>query len=190
MAKKEYDYLVTLRKNLDKKVNAVSLILLFISVCIFSYTGIRLWSTAGHRLAVICFVIIAFIVIWVAICLQSSRIKNYRLALLVAGAYFFFPPFHFTWLGILYIVIGILEKQAKFPQEIGFDTEGVTTNSIPGRFYPWSDLKNVLIKDNLLTLDFKSNKLYQKEIQDFVSPSLTAEFNDFCSKQLMQNTGN
>lgn len=184
MERKEYNYLVTLRKNVDGKINAVSIILLFISICIFFFTAIKLWGTIHQHISIICFVITAFIIAWIFLGLFTTRVKNYRLALLVAGAFFFFKPFEFTWLGILFIVIALLEKQAKFPQEIGFDDQGVTTNSIPSRFYPWVDLKNVLIKDNLLTLDFKSNRLYQKEIQNKVPHEVEVEFNRFCQKKL------
>lgn len=188
MAKKEYNYLVTLRKNVDGKINAISIILLFISICIFFFTAIRLWGTANQQISIICFIITAIIIAWIFLGLFTSKVKNYRLALLLAGAFFFFKPFEFTWLGILFIVIALLEKQAKFPQEIGFDEEGVTTNSVPSRFYPWTDLKNVLIKDNLLTIDFKSNRLYQKEIQNKVPKTMEEEFNSFCQRKLTQIT--
>lgn len=187
MNNKEYNYLVTLRKNVDNKVNTISIILLFISICIYLFTGVRLLGTGNQRAVVICFVIVAFVVIWILLSLFTKKVKNYRLALLVAGVYFFFYPFNFTWLGILFVVIALLEKQAKFPQEIGFDMEGVTTNSIPSRFYPWADLSNVLIKDNLLTIDFKSNKLYQKQLQERITKGLEAEFNQFCQARLQNS---
>lgn len=186
MEKKEYNYLVTLRKNVDGKINAISIILLFISICIFFFTAIKLWGTVNQHISIICFVITALVITWIFLGLFTNKVKNYRLALLLAGAFFFFKPFEFTWLGVLFIVIALLEKQAKFPQEIGFDEQGVTTNSIPSRFYAWADLKNVLIKDNLLTLDFKTNRLYQKEIQNKVSKTIEVEFNAFCQSKLNQ----
>ena len=89
-------------------------------------------------------------------------------------------------MGVLFLLIGLLEKQAKFPQEVGFDEEGITTNAIPNRFYAWTEVTNVVLKGGLLTFDFKNNKLYQKEIQDRVTLTLEEEFNAFCRKQLEQ----
>lgn len=183
MAAKEYDYLVTLKKNIDRKVNTVSLILLIISICIFLYTATQLLNTAFRKQAIICVVIATFCVLWI-ILKEMRKITYYRLAFLVSGAALFFPPLSLTWLGVLFVLIGLFEKQAKFPQEIGFDAQGATTNSIPSRFYPWSELTNVVLKGGLLTIDFKTNKLYQKEIQDRVSKELEQEFNDFCQQQL------
>ena len=183
MAQKEYDYMVTLKKNMDKKVNIISLILLIISICIFLYTAIRLMGTAFRANAVICVVIAAFCTLWI-ILKEAGKITYYRLAFLVSGAALFFPPFQLTWLGILFLLIGLFEKQAKFPQEIGFDKEGITTNSIPSRFYTWNDVTNVVLRGGLLTIDFKTNKLYQKEVQNKVSRGLEEEFNAFCQSQI------
>lgn len=183
MPQKEYDYLVTLRRNIDKKVNTVSVILLVISICIFLYTGARLMGTAFHKNAVICYLIAGFCGLWIVL-KQLDKITYYRLAFLVSGTALFFPPFQLTWLGILFLLIGLLEKQAKFPQEVGFDREGITTNAIPNRFYTWQEVTNVVLKGGILTIDFRSNKLYQKEVSTKVSRALEEEFNGFCQSQI------
>jgi len=187
MAVKEYDYLVTLKKNIEKKINVISLILLVISICIFLYTAVRLMNTSFHKHAVICVVIAAFSLLWI-ILKEMGKITYYRLAFLLSGVALFFPPFGLTWLGILFVLIGLFEKQAKFPQEIGFDQEGITTNSIPSRFYTWEEVTNVVLRGGLLTIDFKNNKLYQKEVQNRVTRSLEEEFNTFCYNQIELST--
>jgi len=183
MAAKEYDYLVTLKKNMEKKINLISLILLIISICIFLYTAVRLMDTSFHKQAVICVLIAGFSLLWI-ILKEMGKITYYRLAFLISGVALFFPPFGLTWLGILFVLIGLFEKQAKFPQEIGFDAEGITTNSIPSRFYNWQEVTNVVLRGGLLTIDFKSNKLYQKEVQSKVTKALEEEFNAFCQSQI------
>lgn len=183
MAQKEYDYLVTLRRNIDRQVNTVAVILLVIGICIFLYTGARLLGTAFQKHAIICYIIAAFSGLWI-ILKQLGKVTYYRLAFLVSGAALFFPPFQLNWLGILFLLIGLLEKQAKFPQEVGFDAAGITTNSIPNRFYSWNEVTNVVLKGGILTIDFKSNKLYQKEVQNSVSRELEQEFNTFCHSQI------
>jgi len=51
----------------------------------------------------------------------------------------------------------------------------------------WNEVNNVLIKDGLITIDQKNNKLFQKEIDAGVSLQVENEFNAFCKHQL-QNT--
>jgi hypothetical protein len=54
------------------------------------------------------------------------------------------------------------------------------------RIIEWNELANVIKRDDLLTLDFKNNRLMQVQIlnADDVSEN---EFNQFCRQQLTQN---
>ncbi|MFN5986200.1 MAG: hypothetical protein ACK42B_04880, partial [Chitinophagaceae bacterium] len=84
----------------------------------------------------------------------------------------------------IFLIAALFERQVKFPSEIAFDEAGVVLNTFPKKYVPWSALQNVLIKDNVLTIDFKNNKLIQKDINEPVTPTIEAEFNGFCSEQL------
>jgi hypothetical protein len=70
-------------------------------------------------------------------------------------------------------VITISEK------EITVQRNYITSN------YPWSDFNNVILKDGLLSLDFKNNKIKYFTIPDPISE---AEFNSFCSRFLPIST--
>jgi hypothetical protein len=48
----------------------------------------------------------------------------------------------------------------------------------------WGEINNALIKDGLITIDQKNNKLFQKEIDSGVSLHVEKEFNDFCRQQI------
>lgn len=102
----------------------------------------------------------------------------------------FLAAFAWFWLysqyiiAILYLVAGLLEKQAKLPVEIGFDQAGVTINGIPRKNYTWDQLNKVLMKDGIITLDFKNNKLIQRELDDDVTAEMENEFNQFCNGHL------
>ena len=63
-----------------------------------------------------------------------------------------------------------------------FDSSHIKQKNFPWKKYHWNELSNVIIKDNLLTMDFKNNKLMQGEITtDEVND---AEFNAFVRKHL------
>lgn len=183
MARKEYDYLVVLKTNTVAIINLISLLMLIVAILLFSYIGIRLMpSFPGEAWKPL--VVAAFIFIWIIIRYLTINKPYFRWALLVAGVYFLFSHFSFYWIGFLYIIAGLLEKPAKLPQELGFDTTGITINSLIPKEISWEELTNVLIKDNLLTIDFKNNKLYQKEISTPVPKETEKEFNTFCQKHL------
>ena len=75
---------------------------------------------------------------------------------------------------------GLLEKQVKFPQEIGFSEDEISFNTLPRKVLKWNEINNALIKDGLITIDQKNNKLFQREIEGYVSADIEKEFNAFC----------
>jgi hypothetical protein len=53
------------------------------------------------------------------------------------------------------------------------------------RKFRWSEFNNIILKDGLLTLDFKSNRLLQKEVLDDDDPDADEdEFNAYCREKL------
>jgi hypothetical protein len=85
---------------------------------------------------------------------------------------------------LIYLIASLLEKQAKFPQEIAFGKEEIVFNSFPKKIFLWDELNNVIIKDGIITIDFKSDKLIQKEIQSGSTLRDEQDFNEFCQNRL------
>ena len=48
----------------------------------------------------------------------------------------------------------------------------------------WEEVNNVILKDGLLTIDFKNNKLFQHIILNSDEDISEKEFNEFCKEQL------
>ena len=53
-------------------------------------------------------------------------------------------------------------------------------NGIFGKSYNWNEFSNVILKDELLTLDFKNNRLIQLAVEVNITPVNEIEFNEFC----------
>ena len=56
--------------------------------------------------------------------------------------------------------------------------------------FPWKEMQNVILKDNILTIDFKTNKIIQVEIIETAKAVDEYEFNLFCTAQLGQSAIN
>ena len=82
----------------------------------------------------------------------------------------------------------MLEKQVKFPEEIAFDENEIVKNSFPKKRFSWSELNNVVLKDGLLTIDFKNNQLIQKELESNTTEALENEFNAYAKLHLEKTT--
>ncbi len=66
-----------------------------------------------------------------------------------------------------------------------FSPEGVNlTRVFKTVIFSWAQMENVILKDNLLTIDFKTNKIIQVEIVETARMVDEAEFNLFCKEQL------
>lgn len=79
---------------------------------------------------------------------------------------------------LCFAVIGFYTyKQFK----IIFSPEKILYPSFPSKTYLWSEVNNVMIKDNVLTIDLKNNKLIQAVIDKASADEIDErEFNEFC----------
>ena len=89
-------------------------------------------------------------------------------------------------MALFFIVFILFDHQSRHPLEIGVSDDQVVINTFFRKRYHWKEFSNLVLKDNLLTLDFKNNKIIQKEImwQDVNEK----EFNAFCNEQLWGNS--
>ena len=83
--------------------------------------------------------------------------------------------------------IGVLYHLALQKLQIVFTTQKIMKLSFPQKEYLWNNFNNVILKDNILTLDFKNNHLIQAEVE---APKNIDEkqFNLFAKSQLNQQT--
>jgi len=89
------------------------------------------------------------------------------------------------WLAALFVVFAFLEYQAKYPLQIGFSNDEVVINTLFKKRYPWTAFTNIILKDGLLTLDFKNNRILQRESVDDDDPDADEdEFNAYCGSRL------
>jgi hypothetical protein len=115
----------------------------------------------------------------------------YSRALLIAALVWMKMPYY-QWLSFVFIILALLEYQAKYSIEIGFSDNEIKFNTFFKKKYRWSDFTNIVLKDGLLTLDFTNNKLLQREIEDDddEDDADEKEFNDYCQNQLAKAYSN
>lgn len=115
---------------------------------------------------------------------QNTHQPYYRTSLFIAAIALYYLAGYPVWLAVLYVAAGIAEGLAKFPEEIGFNNDQVVFNTLPKKVYNWNEFSNILIKDGVITIDFKNNRLFQKDLQEPVYASLEKEFNAYAQEQL------
>ena len=106
----------------------------------------------------------------------------------------FYAHFWLTQVGVLaliifaavYIVVTVVK--GKSTTVIFLDGEIQMTRVFKTAIFPWTEMDNVILKDNVLTLDFKTNKIMQVEIVEQSRVIDETEFNLFCNKKMQTPT--
>lgn len=82
------------------------------------------------------------------------------------------------------LLFDIFSKITTRNLEVAFTKNDIQYPSFPIKKIKWDEVAQVILKDGLLTIDFKSNKIIQQTIDEIKTPVDEKEFNDFCRQQL------
>lgn len=186
---KTYEFIVVLKRSSTKVIDLISLLMLGISVVTFTYQFSAQFVEAGNAINSkngLLLVWIFGIIGWVLMCRYQQKrgiTPYYRFAIMIAG-WGWFMNAQTMWLSIVFLLAAILEKPVKVQPEYAFDDDNIVYNSFPQKSYPWNEIQNVVLKDGILTIDFKNNKIVQRAVNDEVSKQVETEFNDYCKTRL------
>lgn len=93
---------------------------------------------------------------------------------------------HYWWMALSVLIVAILYSVSLRRLIVYINTNQIIYPSFPKKTFHWDDLNNIILKDGLLTIDFKNNKLAQAEVvnggNDYDLNE--QEFNDFCRNHL------
>lgn len=95
----------------------------------------------------------------------------------------------YLWIALAVVIIAILRATVKEKFELLFFDNQIELHTYPKKIFYWNSLQNIVLKDGLITIDFKNNKMIQSEILAKESNIYNeAEFNEFCRSQLAANS--
>lgn len=181
-ATNDYPYIIVLKNESARYVNIVGFILCVGSAILFAREMIYRHMIIAPYLAGIIF--IAGLLLWNAfLYFKSDKEIYYSKALLIAGIVWTRMPY-FPWLVMLFAFLALMEYQAKKPQEIGFADDHIMFNRLFRKKISWSAVDNVVLKHGVLTVDFKNNKLLQREIDTGDNEATEEEFNRWAQSRL------
>jgi hypothetical protein len=178
-----YQYVVILKRDSDRTIDLISVLLCCFSALSFLYSQSR-----SRNFNYFLFLASVIILAGVGVNIYRSRTNRWRVRykylLLSAGIGWLGMPW-LQWLSVVFFLLTFLEYQTKYPLEIGFSPDHVVINTLIKRSFDWSAFSNIILKDGLLTLDFKNNRIIQKEVVDDEEDDADEdEFNDYCRDRL------
>lgn len=96
----------------------------------------------------------------------------------------------FFWAAIINLLLFTQYTVSARRLVVSINENGINYPSFPKKALNWNELNNVILKDGLITIDFKNNKLIQQLTEKRVDTINEKEFNDFCSRQIQSAVGN
>ena len=189
---KTYDYVIVTKAPAGHKlIDLISQLMLLMAAAAFIYEGTKNLTDSFLAdiisLASLYFLAAAIIIYWLIYCFIRKRNGYdvlYRFALFIAACGWYLNKQQWFYMSISYLIASVLEKPLKVTPEVAFDTEEIVFNTVPKKKIQWDLVYNVVLKEGILTIDLKNNKLIQKEIDADISEADEQDFNDFCRHQL------
>ena len=118
----------------------------------------------------------------------SFYFKNKNERMMFTGAFFLFILAWQTagfWIPeILNFLFAILNLYASQTPIVSINETDIIYPSLPKKKFSWQELTNLILKDGLLTIDLKNNRIIQQKIAETSSTVDEKEFNEFCRQQL------
>lgn len=88
------------------------------------------------------------------------------------------------WIAALTFLMELLYTISTRPKLARFSETEIIYPSFPAKKIGWKELNQTILKDGLLTIDMKNNKLFQQMIDESQSKVDENKFNEFCREQL------
>ena len=171
---------LVLKNDKERSYRRVSIFLLvinFISILFLTYqNGFTKWGP----------LIISLLAMFSVFASYYLKNKNEKITFSVA--FFLFLLAWQTagyWIpAILNFLFFFLNLAALQKPVVNVSENNIIYPSFPKKKIEWNELTNLMLKEGLLTIDFKNNKLIQQTIAEISSTIDEKEFNDFCKLQL------
>ena len=181
------DYIINLKRPSYRAINSVSVLLLALFLVAFFYYIVQRGLDGKNVFLLLVPAMIAALAIRGFLNRKKPDfLVYYRTELFIAALGWFLLPIYAKakLIGWMYALMAVIERYVKYPDEWSFSKENVVHHIFPKKVYEWVEIDNVMIRDNLFTMDFMNNKIIQKELDTPVDKSLEDEFNAYCKEQL------
>ena len=178
MDKREYSF--TLRNDKVSFYNRISWLIIIVNYLFLLYLGLFA-AEKELRMKSIASLITSVLILGLYFFLRKRKyaISLYWVFMSLIIAWILIE---YYWIAVLMLVFNFLNLLANKKPIVTFSTEKIKYPSFFYRNLDWKELNNTMLKDGLLTIDFKNNKLIQQLIID--ENVNEKDFNDFCKEQL------
>jgi hypothetical protein len=129
-------------------------------------------------------------VCWLFYLINKKHIKKPITEIAIAASATLWFYLGNTWFSIGLLLFAAMAWVINKKQIVSFTKEGIVYPSFPTKKYTWAEVNQVILKDNVLTLDFKNNQFLQFTLDSKIAANIQEQsFNKFCNEQHTQGGG-
>ena len=176
------EYEIVLKNDKVKLYNRFAIfifILNAVAIIYFLYSGYGKIKQSSNGFMALLLLINAVLIYIIASFKKKKQLAFLSLAI---GISLYWILIGYWWISLIIILFFYLYSLSKRKLKVSF-ADQIIYPSIPARVIQWNELNNVILKDGLLTIDFKNNKIIQQLIKHSNHVN-EKEFNEFCREQL------
>ncbi len=178
-------YSFTLKDNNQKAYKLFTWFLFFLHIA----AAMFVLNTTDNKVRISMYILLGFYAVLSTLYYfyrkHSKALETFSLVMALLYAHFWFQNAGVMAVIIFaaaYIIVSMVKGKST---SVLFTNEGVhLTRVFKTVIFPWAAMENVILKDNLLTIDFKTNKIIQVEIVEGSKMVDETEFNQFCNMQM------
>lgn len=179
------EYYFTLKDNNQKAYYLFTWFLFFLHVAAAAFISANSEDTLRLRMYILLGFYVVIGLLFYIYRKQSSTNGIFSLLLAVFYAHFWLKYVGLIAL-LIFAAVFILVTLIKGKNTtVQFSGDGIhLTRVFKTIIFPWSAMDNVILKDNILTIDFKTNKIIQVEVAEQNRMTDEHAFNQFCKEQM------
>ncbi len=176
---------ITLKNEKLKQYERIASVFILINLAIFIFMAISA-ETRATRIPAIgssVLIILALAIDYFLFSIKNNEGSPYKLAAeyVITMAW---SQTDYWWIAIPCFILGLLYQSTKRPLLVSVLQEKIVYPSFPKKNISWLELNSMILKDGLLTINFKNDKFIQQFIDETKTVVNEQDFNDFCSQQL------
>jgi hypothetical protein len=185
MIKQEFE--LVLKNEKRGLYNRITLFILILNFIFFTYGAIVANQQADRKWFIFGVVVILFNVFisWYRNTQYSPLTTHHSLySATYAAVIFSWVLLKNYWLAAAHLILLVFYLSANKDKMIRFMAAHIYLPGRPEKKIEWKNVSNVVLKDGILTLDFKNNRLLQAPVIENWSNEEEKAFNTFCHDQI------
>ncbi|HLG38729.1 MAG TPA: hypothetical protein VI461_03635 [Chitinophagaceae bacterium] len=172
-------FIITLKNKKQKTYSVISWLIIALNFISLLYLGITRSAnlpTLPYFAAGLLMIIFLFNFLS-----KSETIENDCISLSFSLVVIAWIVMRFYWAAVIIFILFLFQDISRRQLVVLVYDDRVIYPSFPKRTIEWKEMNNIILKDGLLTIDLRNDKIFQNEI---VSATSEMEFNEFCETQL------